>query len=464
MAASVSVLQRAVDLATRFLDELPHRPVGPPVDLAGLRDALGGPLPDGGEDPVQVIDTLSRSADPGLVAQPGPRYFGFVVGGSLPVALAADWLTSAWDQNAAFYVMSPAAAVAEEIAGVWLADLLGLPANASVGFTTGATMASFTALAAARHAVLERVGWNVERDGLAGSPPITVVMGEETHVTVSAALRLLGIGDRQIRRIPCDGQGRVRAAAVREALGETAGPTIVCAQAGNVNTGAFDPFAAIAEAARAQGAWLHIDGAFGLWAAAVPGLRHLAHGVEQADSWTIDGHKWLNVPYDCGMVFVRDRAAHQAAMTLGAEYYVEAVGTERDGYQWVPESSRRARGFVIWAALRSLGRAGVVELVTRCCALARQLADHLRDVPRVAVLNEVVLNQVLLRFDPPAGGDVDAYTREVISRVQREGTCWVGGTTWHGLAAMRVSVSNWSTTPADIDRAAAAIRRIVETY
>lgn len=463
MAASSNVLQRALDLATRFLDELPERPVGPPVDLAGLREALGGQLREESEDPVRVIDTLARAADPGLVAQPGPRYFGFVTGGSLPVALATDWLTSAWDQNTGFYVMSPAAAVAEEIAGTWLADLLGLPQNASVGFTTGATMANFTALAAARHSILKQVGWNVEREGVAGSPPITVVAGDETHVTVNAALRLLGIGDRQIRRVVCDEQGRVRAAAVRAALGETVGPTIVCAQAGNVNTGAFDPFAELAEAARARGAWLHIDGAFGLWAAAVPALRHLVHGVEQADSWAIDGHKWLNVPYDCGMVFVRDRAAHLAAMTLGAEYYVEAAGAERDGYNWVPESSRRARGFVVWAALRSLGRTGVAELITRCCTLARQLADMLRVVPRVTVLNDVVLNQVLLRFYPPTGGDADAFTREVITRVQREGTCWVGGTTWHGVGAMRVSISNWSTTPDDINRTAETIRRAMKT-
>jgi glutamate/tyrosine decarboxylase-like PLP-dependent enzyme len=458
---SKEVLQRAVELAVQFLDDLPDRSVGPPIDLASLRAALGGRLPEEGEEPVKVIDLLARSADLGLVAQPGPRYFGFVVGGSIPAALAADWLTSAWDQNAAFYAMSPAAAVAEEVAGAWLAEILGLPAGASVGFTTGATMASFTALAAARHRVLKQAGWDAERQGLAGSPPIIVVTGEEAHITINAALRLLGIGDRQIRRVACDGQGRMDVGALRKALDDLKSPTIVCAQAGNVNTGAFDPLAEIAEASRAVGAWLHIDGAFGLWAAAVPELRHLVEGFEQADSWTIDGHKWLNVPYDCGMVFVRDRAAHREAMTLGAEYYVETAGAERDGYNWVPESSRRARGFVVWAALRSLGRKGVAELVRRCCALARRLAEMLRESPCVTVLNEVVLNQVLLRFTPLAGGDADTFTREVISRVQRDGTCWVGGTTWHGVTAMRFSVSNWSTTSADIDRAAAAIRSAI---
>jgi glutamate/tyrosine decarboxylase-like PLP-dependent enzyme len=459
------VLDRTTELATAFLASLPTRPVGGRVDLAALRAALGGPLPEGPTDPLAVVEALAAGADQGIIASAGPRYFGFVVGGSLPAALAADWLTSAWDQNAGLYVLSPAAAVAEEVAAAWLVELLALPTGTSTGFVTGATMANFTALAAARHGVLARTGWDVERQGLQGAPPVTVITHGGTHITVYASLEMLGLGRDHagIRRIAADDQGRMRPDALREALATVDGPVIVCAQAGNVNTGAFDPFEELVAIAHERGAWLHIDGAFGIWAAAVPSMQHLMRGYDQADSWSTDAHKWLNVPYDSGLVFVRDAAAHHASMRLGAEYYIETEGGERDNYNWVPESSRRARGFPVLAALRSLGRSGLVEMIERDCANARLMADRLAAGPHVRVLNEVVLNQALIRFeatgDDPDGTAGDARTRALIDAVQRDGTCWLSGTTWAGRAAMRFSVSGWGTTTDDIDRSADAILR-----
>ncbi len=463
MTDSHALLARTADLAADYLESLQRRPVGGPVDLAGLRQALGGPVPETGGDPLAVVEGLAAAADPGLVGSAGPRYFGFVVGGSLPAPLAADWLTSSWDQNGGLYVLSPAAAVAEEVAGSWLVELLGLPAETSVGFVTGATMANFTALAAARHGVLKAVGWDVERQGLQGAPPVTVVTHEGTHVTVYASLQMLGLGreGERVRRIAADDQGRMRPDALREALAAIDGPVIVCTQAGNVNTGAFDAFEELIPIAHERGAWVHIDGAFGIWAAAVPSLQVRMRGHAAADSWSTDAHKWLNVPYDSGLVFVRDRAAHHAAMTLGAEYYVETAGGERDNYNWVPESSRRSRGFAILAALRGLGRPGLIDMIERDCALARRMAGRLAGARRVRILNEVVLNQVLVRFDglgdDPDGSIGDARTRAVIDAVQRDGTCWLGGTVWRGRAAMRVSVTNWQTTESDIDTSATAI-------
>jgi glutamate/tyrosine decarboxylase-like PLP-dependent enzyme len=459
--SSDDLLKRTADLAAGFLGGLPGRRVGPTVSVEELRAALGGPLPERGEEPLATVERLARAADPGLVGMAGPRYFGFVIGGHLPAALAADWLTSAWDQNATLYATSPANSVAEEVAAGWLLEILGLPRTASVGFTTGGMMANFTALAAARHAVLARVGWDVETRGLYGAPEIDVVIGDEAHVTIHASLQMLGLGRERVKRVPADGQGRTRVEPLREVLESCRGPLIVCAQAGNVNTGAFDPLAEIAAAVRERGGWLHVDGAFGLWAQAAPALAPLAAGAAEADSWATDGHKWLNVPYDCGIVAVRDREAHRASMTISAAYLVQAEGRERDPFDYVPEFSRRARGFTVWAALRSLGRAGIADLVERCCALARRFADRLREEPGVEILNEVVLNQVLVRFHPSAGHDpdADAMTREVVARVQADGTCWLGGTTWHGMAAMRISVSNWSTTEADVDLSAAAILR-----
>jgi glutamate/tyrosine decarboxylase-like PLP-dependent enzyme len=466
-----ALLHRTVELAADFLDRLPDRPVARKVDLAALRAALGGPVPQAPSDPASVIEALAREAEVGLVGTAGPRYFGFVIGGGVPAALAADWLASAWDQNAAMYVMSPAAAVVEEVAGRWLVELFGLPAESSVGFSTGATMATFTALAAARHRMLQRAGWDVESDGYVGAPAIEVVVGDEAHATIFVSLQMLGLGRARVHRVAADAQGRMRPDALRETLATLDGPIIVCAQAGNVNTGSFDPMVPIVEAVRAKpNAWLHVDGAFGLWAAAVPALADRVAGLAGADSWTTDAHKWLNVPYDSGIVVCRDPEAHLASMTFGAAYYIEAAGGERDGYNWVAESSRRARGFPIYAALRSLGREGLAGMVDHCCALARQMADALRGAPGVEILNDVVLNQVLVRFSPPSGAGgsagavadaaaIDDFTRRVIAAVQADGTCWLGGTTWHGMAAMRISVSNWSTSEADIDLSAEAILR-----
>jgi glutamate/tyrosine decarboxylase-like PLP-dependent enzyme len=455
-ATTHPVLARTLSLADEFLRGLRERPVRARAGLAELQASLGGPLPEQGQDPVKVVDELARAAEPGLIASAGPRYFGFVIGGGLPAALAADWLACAWDQDAGLYACGPAAAVVEDVAASWLLDLLGLPRTASVGFVTGGQMANFTGLIAGRHAVLRRAGWDVEEDGLAGAPPVNLVAGAEAHVTILTSLRMLGLGSRRVKRVAADGQGRMRAAALREVLATCDGPTIVCAQAGNVNTGAFDPFEEIVPLVRAQNAWLHVDGAFGLWAAASPALRRLVKGVDGADSWATDGHKWLNVPYDSGIAIVRDSAAHRAPFASNASYLIHSAGTERDPQEYVPEFSRRARGFAIHSALKSLGRKGVAELVERCSRLARRMAGRLSRAPGVRILNDVVLNQVLVRFEPP-GGDADAFTRAVIARVQSEGTCWLGGTRWHEQQAMRLSVSNWSTTEDDIDRSADAI-------
>lgn len=446
-------LSAAAQHARDFLDSLDDRPVAARVDAAGVRDALGGPLPEHGEDPTAVIDALAAGVEPGLVATAGPRHFGFVIGGALPAALAADWLVSAWDQNSAFHALSPAAAAIEEITSAWTVDVLGLPARASVGFVTGGQGANTTCLAAARHAVLAKAGWDVEGDGLIGAPPIGILCGEQAHATIDTALRLLGLGGNTAVRVAADDQGRMRPDALDDALARSSGPTIVCAQAGNVATGAFDAFEPIAEACAAHGAWLHVDGAFGLWAAATPSLRHLTKGVDRADSWAIDAHKWLNVPYDGAMAIVADADAHIAAMSLAGPYLVADAG-QRDGTNYVPESSRRARAVPIYAALRSLGRAGVAEIVDRNCAGARRMAERLAAIPGTHILNDVVLNQVLIQL--PGGDDAN---RAAVAAVQRDGTCWLGGTTWNGQYVLRVSVSNWATTDDDIDRSADAIAR-----
>jgi glutamate/tyrosine decarboxylase-like PLP-dependent enzyme len=437
---------------------LAERPVRARAGVDELRTLLGGPTPDRPAEPAEVIATLADALDAGSVATAGPRYFGFVTGGALPATLAADWLAIGADVNAAAYVMSPVAGVAEDIALAWLGDLLGLPAGVSAGFVTGATMANFTGLAVARHHVLAKAGWDVERNGLQDAPRVHVVVGEERHVTVDAALRYLGLGEATAHVVPADEQGRMRAELLPGVLAQCAGPMIVCAQVGNVNTGAIDPIAPICEVAHAHDAWVHVDGAFGLWAAASPVLRPLVAGLGSADSWATDAHKWLNVPYDSGLAFVANAEAHRAAMRKTAGYFPDERPGERDGDAFVPESSRRARGFAVWAALRTLGRSGVADLVERCCALARRFAVALGEVPGVQVLNDVVLNQVLVRF-----GDSDAVTRRVIAAAQAEGTSWFGGTVWKGMAAARISVSNWSTTEADIDRSVAAIRKVLVT-
>jgi glutamate/tyrosine decarboxylase-like PLP-dependent enzyme len=458
--AEEDALERALTAARSYIASRTNRPVWPTISLADLRAALGGPLSIDPMDPRRVIDALARAAEPGLVTTTGPRYFGFVTGGALPATMAAEWLTTAWDQNGALFVMSPAAAVVEEIAGAWLLELLGLPTTASVGFVTGCGMANFTALAAARHELLRRAGWDVEADGLQNAPRLRVIVGDEVHVSVIAALRLIGVGSRQVERVAVDDQGRMKADALARALATGDQPTIVCAQAGNVNTGAFDPLDAIADLTSRHGAWLHVDGAFGLWAAASATLKHQTRGVERADSWATDAHKWLNVPYDSGLVFVAHPAAHRAAMSMSAAYLLRSAEEPREPMDWTPEASRRARGFSVYAALGSLGRRGIEELIDRCCRLARRFADRLRQEPTIRILNEVVLNQVLVRVVPPAG-DADAATRDAIRRVQDERICWLGGTRWHDMEAMRISVSNWSTTEADVDRSVESIIRAV---
>jgi glutamate/tyrosine decarboxylase-like PLP-dependent enzyme len=441
-------------LASSYLDRVAERHVGGRATRAELLDALGGPLPEEGRDPRAVIEALNTAAAAGLVATPGPRYFGFVTGGALPVTVAADWLASAWDQNGAMYVMSPAVAVMEDIVAQWVVETLQLPAGGSVGFVSGAHMANFTCLAAARHEVLRRAGWNVEDDGLQAAPRVSVIVGDEVHISVIGALRMLGIGARELHRVPVDGQGRMRADAFLHLAGRIDGPAIVCVQAGNVSTGSSDPFTEIVAAAHARGAWVHVDGAFGLWAAAVPELEARVRGVGGADSWTTDAHKWLNVPYDSGLAIVANPAPHRAAMSLQASYLQRGDDEERIGMDWVPESSRRARVIPLYALFRALGRRGIRDVIRRNCTLATRMADVLRNEDGIEILNEVVLNQVLVRF-----GSSDAVTRDVIRRVQADGTCWAGGAHWQGREVMRISVSNWSTTADDIDRSAAAIIR-----
>ena len=454
------LLNTTSELANEFLDGVAERPVAWSVDFGNLLTELNGAgLQREGDDPNRIVGQLARLAERAIVATAGPRYFGFVVGGSLPVALATDWLTSAWDQNGAFYAHSPLAAAVEQIAGDWLIDLFGLSKDSSVGFVTGGTMANFTGLAAGRHALLQKLGWDVERQGLIGAPKITVVTSDESHVSVFACLQMLGLGSERVVRVPTDDQGRMRADQLRSTIGGIETPILVCAQAGNVNTGAFDPIPEIVSVTRDRPSWLHVDGAFGLWAAASTAHRSLVQGIELADSVSVDCHKWLNVPYDCGIAFVRDDAAHRAAMTLHASYYVTAHSAERDNCDWVPEASRRARGFTVYAALRFLGRSGIEQLIARCCLLAQRMAERLAKDPAVSILNDVVLNQVLVRFSDPSGSDSDEFTAAVIRRVQEDGTCWLGGTTWHGMRAMRISISNWSTTERDIDASADAILR-----
>jgi glutamate/tyrosine decarboxylase-like PLP-dependent enzyme len=449
------LFRRAAQLAADWLERLPERHVGARATREELIDALGGPLPERGEAPAAALEWFARAMDPGLVASAGPRYFGFVTGAGLPAAMAVEWLGAVWNQNVSLNVLSPAGAAAEEVAIGWLLELLGLRRECSVGFVTGGQTANFTCLLAARNEVYRRAGWDVERDGLPGAPALRVIAGAEAHVSLFAALRMLGFGTAGVELVEADAQGRMKAADLRRVL-ETrrGGPTIVCAQAGNVNTGAFDPLPEIIEAAHQAGGWVHVDGAFGLWAAASPRRRALLAGADRADSWATDAHKWLNVPYDCGIAITAHPKAHRAATTASASYLTTAGGPERNPFEWVPEASRRGRALPVYVALRTLGRHGVADLVDRCCVLAARMASALAAARGVRVLNEVVLNQALVRF-----GDSDEKTREVIARVQRDGTCWVGGTTWHGLHAMRISVSAWSTTDADADRSVEAILR-----
>jgi glutamate/tyrosine decarboxylase-like PLP-dependent enzyme len=447
------LLRLTADYAAQYLGSLAERPVAAPASIEELRTALAAPLPEGPTDPEQVVAELIDAAEPGVVGSAAGRYFGFVIGGAVPAALAADWLTSTWDQNAGLVVAGPSAAIVEEVALEWLRELLGLPAGISAGFVTGCQLAHVTALAAARHHVLAQTGWDLAAQGLQGSPRIRILAGAQRHVTVDRAFRFLGLGTDQIEEIHADEEGRMLAGDLRTALERATGPIIVCAQAGNVNTGSFDPLAEIAELVEEAGAWLHVDGAFGLWAAASPRHRHLLEGCERADSWATDGHKWLNVPYDSGIAFCAHPESHRAAMSVRAAYLEQSdPHAARDQMDWTPEFSRRARGFAIYAAIRSLGRSGIAELVERSCERASLFAELLGRAEGVEILNEVALNQVLVRF----GAD-DAITQEVVRRVQEDGTCWLSGTTWQGVAAMRISVSNWQTSVDDVERSASAI-------
>lgn len=441
------LLRDAAERAIRYLEGLDERRVAPPQEAIEGLARLGGELPLEPADPKDVLAELDEIGSPATTANPGGRYFGFVTGGALPATLAANYLAGAWDQNAFSFVSSPVGAVLEEIALGWLRELLDLPAGCGGAFVTGATMANFTALAAARHAQLERAGWDVESDGLFDAPPIQVIAGAEAHPTLFKALGFLGLGRKRVVIVEADGQGRMRASD----LPRINAPAIICLQAGNVNTGAFDPASEICAAAREAGAWVHVDGAFGLWAAASPARKHLAAGFSEADSWATDAHKWLNVPYESGLAFVREPQHLRAAMSISASYLPQ--GARREPFQYTPESSRRARGVEVWAALRSLGRKGIADLIERNCRAAERFARALQ-AAGYEVLNDVVLNQVLVSFGDPG------RTERVISAIQEDGVCWCGGTVWQGRAAMRISVSSWATTEEDVERSLESMLRI----
>ncbi|MFZ1082670.1 MAG: aminotransferase class V-fold PLP-dependent enzyme [Candidatus Kryptoniota bacterium] len=441
------ILQSAAEQAIRYLEGLDTRQVIPsPEAIAQLKE-LDFPVPDKPVDQKEILRILEKFGEPATMAMAGPRFFGFVIGGSLPVSLAANWLASTWDQNSALYQVTPGTAHFEQVALGWLLDLFGLPLTCGGAFVTGATLANFTALAAARHAVLQKVGWNVEADGLFDAPPITVIVGREVHPSLTKSLGMLGLGRARVHSVPVDDYGRMRA----DAFPSISGPTIVCVQAGNVNTGSFDPIEEICDRAHESGAWVHVDGAFGLWALVAPTRKHLTKGITEADSWATDGHKWLNVPYDSGFAFVRDRDALRSAMAVTAEY-LPTETEQRNPSDYVPELSRRARGVEVWAALMSLGRSGLEEMIERTCRYARRFAEGLSSAG-YRILNDVVLNQVLVSF-----GDAKT-TQRVIAEIQKDGTCWCGGTIWQGKTAMRISVSSWATRDEDVEKSLEAMIR-----
>ncbi|HJU53891.1 MAG TPA: pyridoxal-dependent decarboxylase [Pyrinomonadaceae bacterium] len=446
------LLEKTAQRAISYLETLDERGVAPSPEAVAKLAALDEPLPEDPATPEQVIQTLDEVCSPATTAMAGPRYFGFVIGGALPATVAANWLAAAWDQNTGLHNSTPATAHVEQVALNWLLELFNLPKTCGGAFVTGATTANFSALAAARHALLQRAGWDVEADGLFGAPPITVIVSNESHPTLFKSLGMLGLGRNRVLKVPVDSHGRMLA----DALPPIDGPTIVCAQAGNVNTGAFDPLTEICERAHARGAWVHVDGAFGLWALAAPSTAPLARGLTNADSWATDFHKWLNVPYDSGLALVRDLDALRAAMAITAEY-LPTTSPFRNPSDFTPELSRRARGVEVWAALRSLGRRGVAELIERNCRQARRFAEGLR-AAGFEVLNEVVLNQVLVAF-----GDAEA-TNRVIADLQADGTCWCGGTVWQGRTAMRISVSSWATTDGDIERSLDAMLYLARNH
>ncbi len=445
------LLENTAQRAISYLESIDRRHVSPSPKAVAKLASLNVALNDQPTSAEEVISLLDEVCSPATMAMAGPRFFGFVIGGALPATVAANWLAGAWDQNSGLFTPTPATAQLEQVALNWLLDLFKLPPDCAGGFVTGATVANFTALAAARHAVLKQAGWNVEADGLFGAPPITVVVGEEAHATLFKSLGLLGLGRNRVMKVPVDSQGRMRA----EAMPQLSGPTIVCVQAGNVNSGAFDPIDEICEIGHAAGAWVHVDGAFGLWATTTPSTKYLAKGIADADSWATDFHKWLNVPYDSGIAIVRDAEALRSAMAITADYL--PTSEFRNPSDFTPELSRRARGVEVWAALRSLGRQGIAELVDQNCRQARRFADGLREAG-FEILNEVVLNQVLVAF-----GDAGT-TNRVIAEIQADGTCWCGGTIWQGQTAMRISVSSWATTDADVERSLEAMIRIARKH
>ena len=444
---TTQLLEEASRRAIAYLDSLKNRPVRPDPDAVARLSELDVPVPEKPTAPSEVLALLDQFISPATMAMAGPRFFGFVIGGSLPVTVAANWLATAWDQNTGYAAPTPGASRLEEIARRWLLELLDLPRECAVGYVTGATVANFTALAAARNSVLKRCGWAVEADGLFGAPPIQVVVGDECHPTLLKSLGMLGLGRSRLTRVPVDSQGRMRA----DKLPRLTAPSILCVQAGNVNSGAFDPFEPLCAAARDAGAWIHVDGAFGLWARASGALTNMTHGLELADSWATDAHKWLNVPYDSGITFVRDGQALQSAMAITAEY-LPGQGARRNPADFTPELSRRARGIEVYAALLSLGREGLASMIERNCAQARRFAQGLQKAG-FEILNEVVLNQVVVRFGDPE------RTRQIIEAIQREGTCWAGITVWQGQMGMRISVSSWATTDDDVERSLEAMLR-----
>ena len=446
-----ALLDDVATRASRYLDAAATRRVAPTREAVEALEAFREPMPEHGRDPAAIVAQLDGLGSPASTVMNGPRYFGFVIGGATPASLAANWLASAWDQNSGLYATTPTTALLEDLSLSWMVELLGLPAGCGGSFVTGATVANFVVLAAGRHRVLADAGWDVEADGLFGAPPITVVISEESHPSVYKSLGLLGLGRDRVVRVPVDDQGRMRV----DALPAINGPTLVVTQVGNVNTGACDPVGEICETVKPHGAWVHVDGAFGLWAAAAPSRRHLVAGMDKADSWATDAHKWLNVPYDSGVGFVRDTHALKAAMAISAAY-LPTESDHRNPSDYTPELSRRARGIDTWAALCELGRVGVSDLVERCCAHARRFANAL-SANGFTILNEVVLNQVLVQF-----GDAQR-TQRVIDALQEDGTCWCGITVWRGHTAMRISVSNWATTADDVDLSVDAITRIARS-
>ena len=447
-----SLLNESAERAITYLENIDQRGIAPDPDAVHALHALDEPLQEVRTDPHEILRILDEFCSPATMATTSGRFFGYVIGGSLPVTLAANWLAGAWDQNTGLYTITPATAHVEQIALSWLIDLFGLPPESGGAFVTGATVANLCGLATGRHVVLNRAGWDVEADGLFGAPPITVIVGEEAHTVLFKALGLLGLGRKRVILVPTDEQGRVRI----DDLPKISGPTIVCLQAGNINTGAFDPFEPIIDLVHTAGGWVHVDGAFGLWAAATPSLAHLTSGVAQADSLATDAHKYLNVPYDSGLAFVRQPDALRAAMAITADY-LPTESAERNPSDYTPELSRRARGVEVWAALKYLGKNGVAEMIEGTCRHARRFADEL-SAAGYQILNDVVLNQVLVSF-----GD-SRTTKLIIEDIQKDGACWMGETKWHGHTAMRISVSSWATTDEDVDMSLEAILRAASEY